>query len=129
MRAQLLYFDGCPNWHVADARLREALRMVGSDAKVERVLITTQEQAEHWAFHGSPSLLLDGQDPFAQPGAPVGLSCRLYRTANGVAGSPTMEELVAAIQSASSPQLAENGPQPTRAIRRSRRRSAPLSPL
>ncbi|EKA62377.1 DF family (seleno)protein [Janibacter indicus] len=94
MRVQLLYFDGCPNWQVADGRIREALETLGIHVDVEKVLVTTPEQAEQWSFRGSPSILVDGEDHFAEPGAPVGLSCRLYRTPDGVEGSPTVEQLV-----------------------------------
>jgi hypothetical protein len=94
MKIRLLYFDECPNWQVADARLREALAAVGSSMQVERVLVSTEEEAEDWGFHGSPSILVDGEDPFAEPDAPVGLSCRLYRNPSGVGGSPTTEQLV-----------------------------------
>lgn len=94
MRVQLLYFDECPNWQLADARLREALATVGRPVEVERVLVSTPEQAEEWGFHGSPSVLVDGEDPFAQAGAPVGLSCRLYRTPDGVSGSPTVGQFL-----------------------------------
>jgi len=94
MKIQLLYFDECPNWQVADERLRDALAAMGSTTQVERVLVSTAEEAEAWGFHGSPSILVDGEDPFAEPDAPVGLSCRLYRGPAGVSGSPTTEQLV-----------------------------------
>jgi len=94
MKIQLLYFDECPNWQVADERLGEALAAVGSSTEVERVLVATAEEAEAWDFHGSPSILVDGEDPFAEPGAPVGLACRLYRSSAGVSDSPTTEQLV-----------------------------------
>jgi hypothetical protein len=94
VRLQLLYFDECPNWRVADARLREALEMLGSRTEIERVLVATAAEADAWDFHGSPSVLVDGRDPFGAPGAPVGLTCRLYRTPTGVDGSPTVEQLV-----------------------------------
>ena len=97
VRVQLLYFDGCPSWQVADARLREALREVGRSVEVEKVLITTPEQADEWHFVGSPSVLVDGDDLFAEPDAPVGLACRLYRTPEGLRGSPTVSQLVAAL--------------------------------
>ena len=29
---------------------------------------------------GSPTLLVDGADPFARPGQPPSISCRLYLT-------------------------------------------------
>ena len=42
-------------------------------------------------------MLVDGRDPFADPDAPVGLACRLYRTEEGLAGSPTVEQLLAVL--------------------------------
>lgn len=95
MKVELLYFDGCPSWLEADGRLREALEAVGSgDLEVERVLVSTPKQAAEVGFHGSPTVLVNGVDPFAEPGVAVGLSCRLYRTAAGLAGAPTVEQLV-----------------------------------
>jgi hypothetical protein len=40
---------------------------------------------------------VDGVDVFAEPDAGVGLSCRVYRTPDGLAGAPTMEQLRAAL--------------------------------
>jgi hypothetical protein len=94
VKLQLLYFNGCPNWHVADDRLQEALEELGIRVEVERILVSTPEEAEVWSFHGSPSVLVDGEDPFAEPGDDVGLSCRLYRTPAGLAGAPTVAQLV-----------------------------------
>jgi len=94
----LLYFDGCPSWRVADRRLREALTLVGHrDVRVEHRQVNTPEEAEAVQFHGSPTLLVDGHDPFAPENAPVGLSCRLYRTPHGLAGSPTVQQLSEAL--------------------------------
>ena len=83
MRIQVLHVDGCPNWQVADERLREALAVVGRRDDVESVLVTTPEEAEDCGFHGSPSVLLDGHDPFAALNVPVGLACRIYLTPHG----------------------------------------------
>lgn len=95
-RVQLLYFDGCPNWRLMEARLGVLAAELGFD--VEQVLVESEEDAERWAFHGSPSVLIDGRDPFAPAGAAVGLACRIYSTPSGVHGSPTLEQLRAAIQ-------------------------------
>ncbi len=65
--------------------------------EVERHLVDTAEEAEKARFRGSPSVLLDGVDPFADADAPVGLSCRVYDTPEGPAGSPTIEQLRAAL--------------------------------
>ena len=94
MRVQLLFFDGCPNWEIAKARILEAGQRLGRSVEVEEVVVGSVEDAERWGFHGSASLLLDGEDPFAEPGAATGLMCRLYRTPEGVGGAPTVAQLV-----------------------------------
>jgi hypothetical protein len=92
MDVSLLYFDDCPNWKVADQRLA-AIAAEDPDVVLIRHRVETMGEAERLEFHGSPSILVDGVDVFADPGAGVGLSCRVYRTPEGLAGSPTMEQL------------------------------------
>ena len=97
MSIELLYFAGCPNWQLTDERLREALRLAGRGDEVEYRTVETPAEAEDIGFAGSPTVLVDGRDPFAEPGATAGLSCRVYRTPAGLAGAPTVDQLVAAI--------------------------------
>ncbi|KQS54602.1 alkylmercury lyase [Geodermatophilus sp. Leaf369] len=98
MDVALQYLDGCPHWQVADGRVLEALRLSGrDDTEVDHQLVSTPEEAAAVGFRGSPTLLIDGVDPFADPDAPVGLSCRVYRTDTGLAGSPTVEQLLAVL--------------------------------
>ena len=98
MRVELLYFDGCPNWKVADDRLTEALIELGrDDIVVERHLVDTPEQAEKLAFTGSPTIRIDGTDPFATGQEQVGLACRVYATPAGLSGSPDTAKLVKAL--------------------------------
>ena len=95
----LQYFDGCPNWWLADQRLRSALHHVEESSRVVVYqLIRTPQEAQAVGFRGSPTVLVDGIDPFADPVTPVGLSCRLYRTPVGVEGAPTVDQLVDAIR-------------------------------
>ena len=90
----LQYFDGCPNWQLARDRLREALRSIGrDDGAVTYEKIETPEQAEEARFRGSPTILVDGRDPFADEEAPVGLSCRIFRTEAGAQGAPSVAQL------------------------------------
>ena len=100
MTVTLLYFPGCPNWRTADANLRAALEEAGTDVAVHRRVVDTVEEAERQGFLGSPTVLIDGRDPFAEPGAIPGLSCRVYRTDAGVAGAPTVAQLRAALADA-----------------------------
>lgn len=96
MDISLLYFDGCPSWKIADERLA-ALAAERPGLTVSRRLVDTNEEAERVGFHGSPSILVDGVDAFAEPGDGVGLSCRVYRTPDGPAGAPTIEQLRVAL--------------------------------
>ncbi len=96
MDIALLYFDDCPNWKIADERL-VAIAAERPDLTVTRHLVDTVEEAERVGFHGSPSILVDGVDAFAEPEAGVGLSCRVYRTPDGPAGAPTVQQLRTAL--------------------------------
>jgi len=96
MDITLLYFDDCPNWQVVDQRLA-AIAKDRLDVMVTRHRVETLEEAERVGFLGSPSILVDGVDLFAEPGAGVGLSCRVYRTPEGLSGAPTGEQLRAAL--------------------------------
>lgn len=97
MEVRLLYFDGCPNWRETDQRLRDALALAGLDLRPVCVSVTTPEEAERLRFRGSPSVLIDGVDPFADEAAPVGLSCRVFRTPDGLRGAPTVDQLFEAL--------------------------------
>lgn len=94
MEITLQYFDGCPNWQLARDRLREALRSTGrDDGAVSYERIETPEQAEQAGFPGSPTILVDGRDPFADEEAPVGLACRIFQTEAGAEGAPSVAQL------------------------------------
>jgi len=98
MKVELLYFEGCPNWHDAEDNLRAALRAVGAlEEGIDRQPVVTQEMAERVGFLGSPSVLIDGTDPFAKSGARPGLTCRVYRTSTGSAGAPSVDQLTEAL--------------------------------
>ncbi len=92
MDITLLYFEDCPNWKAAEARLT-VLATERPDITVTHQLVETPEQAERVGLLGSPSIQVDGVDVFAEPGARVGLSCRRYPTAQGYQGAPTLEQL------------------------------------
>ena len=91
MDVTLLYFDGCPSWQLADRRLRALAGEYGFEIAYRKV--ETPEAAEELGFRGSPTVLVDGQDPFAEGDEPFGLSCRIYQTPDGPAGAPTLAQL------------------------------------
>ena len=96
MEITVQYFTGCPNWIVAAERLA-VIAQDRTDMRVTHLLVETPEDAEATGFRGSPSILLDGVDLFPDPTSSVGLSCRLYQTPDGIAGTPSLEQLRAAI--------------------------------
>ena len=88
MKVELLYFDDCPNWKEAAVALQQALNLsLHHNVRVDLVRVETQEQAEARGFVGSPTVLIDGRDPFATGAEQFGLACRVFRTAEGLAGS------------------------------------------
>lgn len=92
----LQYFEGCPYWQVTESHLQQ----LGVTPRYQ--LIETIEAAVESGFLGSPTVLINGIDPFLDPDSEVGLACRVYRTPDGSAGSPTIEQLRKAISSARS---------------------------
>ena len=96
MEIAFQYFDGCPNWQTTHQRLEEAIEGLGVTVDMQRV--ETPEEAAEVEFRGSPTVLIDGVDPFAGPDTPAAgsLACRVYQTEDG---SPTVEQLRDAIAS------------------------------
>lgn len=62
--------------------------------------LETPEDAERLRFIGSPTILLDGRDPFAGATVAIGLRYHVYQRPEGLAGSPTPEQLRAALRAA-----------------------------
>ena len=97
MDVSLLYFDGCPNHHDTRALLNVLLDEAGWDGAIQMVNVDSAERAEELEFRGSPTVLLNGNDPFLDTEAPFGLSCRIYLTDEGYRGTPSEQGLRAAI--------------------------------
>ena len=96
----LLTVPDCPNAVVFEERLAAALAG-RSQLVVRRREIASEREAAEAGMHGSPTLLINGVDPFAAPGQAPGLACRLYRDAAGqVAGAPPVEALRRALEQA-----------------------------
>ncbi|MEP6666099.1 MAG: thioredoxin family protein [Nocardioidaceae bacterium] len=94
VNVELRFFDGCPNATLAHERMKSALRLASHESTT--ILLTevmTAEQAQAIGFVDSPTVLVDGPDPFAVGDETVGLGCRLFRTPDGLAGSPALEQM------------------------------------
>ena len=107
MQLSLLYFDGCPHWQLARDRLQYAIHEAGiGDVRIDLTSVASSAEAEQRGLRGSPTILIGGDDPFADPGVPAGWSCRIFRTEDGPEGSPSVAQLVEALRSASDRALA-----------------------
>lgn len=103
MEIELQYFDGCPGWQEARTSLEAALLECGVSGEVRLRRLETSEEAVAARFRGSPTILLDGRDPFGADagtaaGEPFGLMCRVYPTPEGLRDAPTVAQLVAALR-------------------------------
>jgi hypothetical protein len=101
MQASLIYLDSCPDWRVARERLRRAINSaeVGAVSVVVRVVITHRE-AVACGLCGSPTILIDGADPFAGVDLQTGIYCRQFTTEAGPDVAPSVAQLVAALRRA-----------------------------
>jgi hypothetical protein len=101
MKIEILRIPDCPNWHDAETHIREALSALErSDVDLTVRLLTTEEDAARVPFAGSPTILIDGRDPFPSSGTTTELTCRIYRTEDGFAGAPSTEQLLDALSAA-----------------------------
>jgi hypothetical protein len=99
MRIELLWWEGCPSHPEALDELRRIMSEEGLDPElIERREITSDEQAERERFPGSPTILIEGVDVRPADGAPIGLTCRLYRLRDGrPSPTPDPEDVRAAL--------------------------------
>jgi hypothetical protein len=89
----------CPNAQPLLDSIAAALD--GRAAELELVEVVDEAAALRWGMYGSPTVLVDGTDPFAPSGAVASLSCRLYRDADGtVSGIPSEAALRRALAAA-----------------------------
>jgi 2-hydroxychromene-2-carboxylate isomerase len=101
MELTLLTVPACPNAAAFEERLAAAL--AGHPAAVvQRRVVADEREAAEAGMHGSPTLLIDGVDPFVGPDARASLSCRLYQDAAGrvAGGAPSVDALRQALAEA-----------------------------
>jgi hypothetical protein len=96
---EVLHVPGCPNVAPLLGRLREA-----TDLPVTSREITSAAAAAAAGMTGSPTMLINGKDPFPAPilhGCDCGVSCRIYRDERGHAVlAPSVAQLRDAVNAA-----------------------------
>lgn len=98
MSLHILHVADCPGAAVLIERLTEAVPARVATELVT-VMVSDQAEAERLGMCGSPTLLVDGVDPFAESRHRPSLSCRLYVGPDGsLSGAPTVGALHAALR-------------------------------
>jgi hypothetical protein len=100
MELILLTVPACPNAAAFEERLAAVLAG-HPEIVVHRREVSDEQAAAQAGMHGSPTLLINGADPFAPPDQAPSLSCRLYRDAAGrPAAAPSVQALREALAAA-----------------------------
>ncbi len=97
VRIDLLYVPDCANHAPARERLDTALARVGLAPVVREYEVRSGDDAARLGMRGSPTILLDGRDLFADDAVAASLSCRLYDNGDGLEGAPSVARLVHAL--------------------------------
>jgi hypothetical protein len=82
MQLTVLAEPGCPHVPVLKDRLTAVLDG-RAHVSVSQQVISDEGEAARSGMHGSPTLLIEGVVPFAEPGQTPSMSFRLYRDENG----------------------------------------------
>ncbi|RSM87425.1 alkylmercury lyase [Kibdelosporangium aridum] len=98
MEIRLLHVPDCPSMALLTTRLSE-LVAGRQDVDIESLEVDDDDRAATLGMTGSPTILIDGVDPFGEPERSPSVSCRLYRDEEGrLSGVPSAAMLRNALQ-------------------------------
>lgn len=89
----LLYVEGCPHIDLARDRVLEATENTGVAVEMRIQMVDGGSVRDRTLFKGSPTILVNGADPFPARQVSAAAACRLYQTENGVEGAPSVVQL------------------------------------
>jgi hypothetical protein len=91
---EVLHVSGCPGVRPLLERLRQV-----TELPVTTREISSDADAAAFGMAGSPTLLVDGRDPFADPAAAFAIACRIFRDEHGgTAPVPSVAQLRRALR-------------------------------
>ncbi len=93
MELTVLAVPGCPHAPLLEQRLA-GLLAGRPGVRLNRQVVGSDDEAGRLGMRGSPTLLIDGSDPFPAPGQGPALACRLYPSDGGrLEGAPAVSAL------------------------------------
>jgi len=84
---ELLYFEGCPHAERARENLRAALEKAGAPAAWKEWDLAADATPRRYRRHGSPTILVDGENVTGDRGAASAMACRTD-------GAPSVEDML-----------------------------------
>jgi hypothetical protein len=126
MKFEVLHVPDCPNLRPMLDRLAQV-----TDLPIGTQEVSTDAEAATLGMNGSPTLLIDGIDPFASAdqGA-CGVACRLYRDQEGrIVPAPSVEQLRGALREAHQSVPERPALEPGEVLSAWRSRAVPLDPV
>lgn len=93
MQIELLHITECPSWVACLKNLKHALIDLDIDTEIKVTRIESSNIEQHRQFQGSPTILVDGRDLFAVDDFDGALSCRVYKTPDGLRGMPNSQQI------------------------------------
>lgn len=94
-----MVIEDCPNEGAAATLVRRALDDVGlARVPFHTTVVRSHEEADRLHFVGSPTVRIDGEDPFIDDGRQVGLACRVYLSNGRRSGVPDLVRLRQALK-------------------------------
>jgi len=75
-RVELVYFEGCPNALKARDNIKSALEVAGRDVEWSEWDLEAESTPDRYRQHGSPTVLIDGQDVTGDGHGAIAMACR-----------------------------------------------------
>ena len=104
MTIEILHVPHCPHVTTAEQRILDAHDQLGLPRPcIVRTELANEAETREHSFAGSPTILINGRDVI--PGAPRvhQLACRIYRTAAGPDGAPSVDQVIESLRAGKSP--------------------------
>jgi hypothetical protein len=99
MEITIRHTPDCPNVARARERMDQAMReLLLEPVPIRLEVVGSPEEAERLGFRGSPTILVDGDDPFVAADTPFAYACRLYMTTDGPDAAPSVAQIRDALE-------------------------------
>ncbi len=108
MKIDLLYFDDCPSWQKALENLKTLIAEEHLKVAIQLIKVNSDQEATMRKFLGSPSIQVGGVDFWPEERDTFSMSCRVYRTSEGLRGWPSIEMLRERVYELSDPGLSRD---------------------